>query len=216
MPSTTLSAVVQRLKIFGADVIVAGDNLDDARDACKLFVANTPNCVFIPPFDHPKILEGHASLVHEIKQQLQKEGVTYKPAAIICSVGGGGLIGGVAQGLQEADWEDGTLIAIVVDSERVTDPFAQSVTIIGCETAGCASLALSLRQSYATTPPTLVTPILPHISTIASSLGSKIISRDAMELLLEQDHQGGVVSVVMEDVRTVGAAREYASKSLSS
>lgn len=47
--------------------------------------------VYVPPFDHPDIWDGHATLVPELVEQL--DGV--KPAAVVLSVGGGGLFLGV-------------------------------------------------------------------------------------------------------------------------
>lgn len=58
----------------------------------------------IPAYDDPILWEGHASMVHEIKQQLP-EGV--KPDAIFCSVGGAGLIGGIMDGCKAVGWDDG-------------------------------------------------------------------------------------------------------------
>ena len=60
--------------------------------------------VMIPAYDDPLVWEGHASMVHEVKRQLP-EGV--KPDAIFCSVGGGGLAGGVMEGCKAVGWDDG-------------------------------------------------------------------------------------------------------------
>lgn len=45
----------------------------------------------MPPFDHPDIWDGHATLVTELVEQLDGA----KPAAVVLSVGGGGLFLGV-------------------------------------------------------------------------------------------------------------------------
>ena len=58
----------------------------------------------IPSYDDRLLWEGHASMVHEIHQQLPGE---LKPAAIFCSVGGGGLAGGIMTGLKAVEWDDG-------------------------------------------------------------------------------------------------------------
>ena len=42
-------------------------------------------------------------MVHEIHKQLEKE-----PDAIFCSVGGGGLLGGIILGCKDVGWEHGT------------------------------------------------------------------------------------------------------------
>ena len=42
-------------------------------------------------------------MVHEIDKQLRKE-----PNAIFCSVGGGGLLGGIILGCKDVGWDHGT------------------------------------------------------------------------------------------------------------
>lgn len=58
--------------------------------------------VMVPAYDHPTVWQGHASMVHEIANQLPS-----KPDAIFCSVGGGGLLGGVLVGCKDVGWDDG-------------------------------------------------------------------------------------------------------------
>ena len=50
--------------------------------------------LYCPPFDHQDVIDGNASLIYEIVEQIN--GVV--PDAIICCVGGGGLIGGIFKG----------------------------------------------------------------------------------------------------------------------
>lgn len=59
--------------------------------------------VMIPAYDDPLVWEGHSSLVKEISSQLPK-----KPDLICCSVGGGGLLGGIIVGCKHVGWDDGT------------------------------------------------------------------------------------------------------------
>ena len=63
----------------------------------------------IPAYDDPVVWAGHASLVHEIQRQLPTDA---KPDAIFCSVGGGGLAGGIIQGCKAVGWDDGESLAI--------------------------------------------------------------------------------------------------------
>lgn len=51
--------------------------------------------------------EGHASLVEELQRELGE-----KPGAIVLSVGGGGLLNGVVQGLRCAGWDDVPIVAM--------------------------------------------------------------------------------------------------------
>lgn len=51
--------------------------------------------------------EGHTSLVRELEKDLRE-----KPGAIVLSVGGGGLLNGVVEGLRRAQWDDVPIIAM--------------------------------------------------------------------------------------------------------
>lgn len=51
--------------------------------------------------------EGHTSLVKELEQDLK-----VKPGAIVLSVGGGGLLNGVVEGLRRACWADVPIVAM--------------------------------------------------------------------------------------------------------
>lgn len=55
--------------------------------------------------DDPLVWQGNATLIHEIEEDLPRG---LKPDAIVCAVGGGGLIGGIALGAEDVGWEDGT------------------------------------------------------------------------------------------------------------
>ncbi len=58
----------------------------------------------VPGYDDPILWEGHASMVHEMQRQLL-DGI--KPDAIFCSLGGGGLAGGIIEGCEAVGWDDG-------------------------------------------------------------------------------------------------------------
>lgn len=59
----------------------------------------------IPAYDDPIVWEGNSSIIAEIADQLPKE--AGPPSAIVCSVGGGGLCGGIMQGCKVVGWDDG-------------------------------------------------------------------------------------------------------------
>ncbi|NWX61722.1 SDSL protein, partial [Promerops cafer] len=105
VPSSSGPTAVRKLEELGATVEVYGKVWDDAnRRAQEL--AETEGWVSIPPFDHPLVWEGHASLVRELKDSLEA-----KPGAIVVAVGGGGLLAGVVAGLQQVGWQDVPIIA---------------------------------------------------------------------------------------------------------
>ncbi|KAF1389752.1 hypothetical protein PFLUV_G00076810 [Perca fluviatilis] len=107
VPSVTPSPTVERLKDEGATVIIHGKALNESIEYGQQLVANNPGWIFISPFDDPLIWEGHTSLVAELEKEL-----TEKPGAVVLSVGGGGLLNGVVEGLRRAHWADVPVIAM--------------------------------------------------------------------------------------------------------
>ncbi|XP_039102846.1 serine dehydratase-like [Hyaena hyaena] len=105
LPEGTSQHVVRRLQGEGAEVQLAGKVWDEASLKAQE-LANRDGWVNVPPFDHPLIWEGHASLVRELKAALGTP-----PGALVLAVGGGGLLAGVAAGLVEVGWQHVPIIA---------------------------------------------------------------------------------------------------------
>ncbi|KAM6156123.1 L-serine dehydratase/L-threonine deaminase [Rhynchocyon petersi] len=152
VPSTTPALTIERLNNEGATVKVVGESLDEAVELAKALVKNGQGWIYVPPFDDPLIWQGHTSLVKELKEQLSA-----KPGAIVLSVGGGGLLCGVVQGLQEVGWGD--------------------VPIITMETIGAHSF------HAATAAGKLVS--LPKITSVAKALGVKTVASQCLKLFQE-------------------------------
>lgn len=147
VPETTPKDVCDRINQEGAKVIIQGTVWDESHKyALKL--SNDLGAAYISPFDHPTIWRGHSTIVDEIVQQCQR-----RPDAIILSVGGGGLLCGVVEGLQRNNWND--------------------VQIIAVETEGANSLSSSVKTGR------LVT--LDRIDSIATSLGAKQVASQAFK-----------------------------------
>lgn len=108
--------MVRRLKEEGAEVIVKGDVWDVADEYARQ-LAERVGGVHVSPFDDPLLWDGHASVIDEIKRDM--DGV--KPDAIVVSVGGGGLFLGVAEGLRRNGWDDVPIITAETDG---ADSFA--------------------------------------------------------------------------------------------
>uniref|UniRef100_A0A8C7Z765 L-serine deaminase n=1 Tax=Oryzias sinensis TaxID=183150 RepID=A0A8C7Z765_9TELE len=151
VPTVTPDSTVERLKDEGATVLISG----------KQLVANNPGWTFISPFDDPLIWEGHSSLVKELAVDLEE-----KPGAIVLSVGGGGLLNGVVEGLRRVNWAD--------------------VPIVAVETDGAHSLNAAIKAGK------LVT--LPVITSVATTLGIVRVSAQTMKLVGEHTVFSEVVS----------------------
>lgn len=89
MPNLTPGVKVERTRNFGADVVLHGDSLDDAR-AHALLLAEQQHLVFIHPYDDPEVVAGQGTLALEMLQDVPELDTLVLP------VGGGGLIAGAA------------------------------------------------------------------------------------------------------------------------
>jgi L-serine/L-threonine ammonia-lyase len=133
--------------------------------------------VYVPPFDSPDIWDGNATIVSEVNEQLQEIDRSYPSLtgaatssshgadAIICSVGGGGLFCGIAQG---------------VEAQR-----GSKTQIIAVETEGADSLSQSLRKGQPVT--------LDGITSIATSLGARRVCDQAFQYAQNTERVSSIV-----------------------
>lgn len=95
MPKTTPDIKVGSVKRMNAEVILHGNTYDEAKDHAFKMSKETGMC-YIPPFDHPLIIAGQATVGVELLEQHPG-----KPDIIFVPVGGGGLIAGIAAYVKE-------------------------------------------------------------------------------------------------------------------
>ena len=88
MPTITPSIKVEQVKRYGAEVILYGDNYDEAY-AKTLEIATTEDRVLIHPYNDNDIIIGSGTIAKEILDELEKIDYMFVP------VGGGGLISGI-------------------------------------------------------------------------------------------------------------------------
>jgi L-serine/L-threonine ammonia-lyase len=118
VPESTKENMRQRIRSLGANLEVVGENWNAAHEY-TLGLAEAEDTYYVHPFDHPQLWAGHASLVHELREDMAEA-----PDLILVSVGGGGLFCGIMQGLEEVGWKDTQVLCM--------------------ETYGAASLAQSM------------------------------------------------------------------------
>lgn len=145
VPNTTTDRAKAIIMDEGAEVIVHGQSWQEANTLALSMLQETD--FFIHPFDSPLLWQGHASMIDEIAAS----GIN--PEAIVLSVGGGGLLCGVIEGLQRNAWQD--------------------VLIVAVETEGADTLAASVREGH------LVE--LTAIKSIATSLGARQVCKQAYQ-----------------------------------
>uniref|UniRef100_I2Q3M6 Threonine dehydratase, medium form n=1 Tax=Desulfovibrio sp. U5L TaxID=596152 RepID=I2Q3M6_9BACT len=89
MPAATPSVKVEHTKAHGATVILAGETLAEANAEAER-VTRERSLTFIHPFDDPEVMAGQGTVALEMLD------VCPDLEAIVCPIGGGGLISGVA------------------------------------------------------------------------------------------------------------------------
>ncbi len=144
VPETTSQRAIELLRLENAKVIVHGASWQEANQHALSLLGDTD--AFLHPFDDPLLWQGHASMIDEVAAA----GCT--PDAIVLSVGGGGLLAGVVEGLVRQQWHD--------------------VPVIAVETEGAASFSAALCAAK--------TVELEAINTVASSLGAKRVCEQAL------------------------------------
>ncbi len=89
MPRHTPAVKVERTRGFGAEVVTAGDTLEEARDHADA-LARERGLTFVHPYDDPGVIAGQGTLGLEMLEAVPSLDT------LVISIGGGGLIGGVA------------------------------------------------------------------------------------------------------------------------
>ena len=89
MPRFTPSVKVERTRGFGAEVVLHGDTLEEAR-AHAYRLADSEGLVFVHPYDDEAVAAGQGTLGLEMLQAVPDLDT------LVIAVGGGGLISGIA------------------------------------------------------------------------------------------------------------------------
>ncbi len=158
VPETTTERAKALITQEGAEVIVHGASWQEANDLALSMVGTTD--AFLHPFDDPLLWQGHASLIDEVAAT----GLT--PEVVVLSVGGGGLLCGVIEGMRRHEWHD--------------------VPVVAVETHGADSLAQSIRTGD------LVE--LEAITSLATSLGARQVCQQAFDWTTRHPCRSLVVS----------------------
>lgn len=122
MPVSTPSIKWRNVQRLGANVILHGADFDAAKAEC-LRLSERDGLTFIPPFDNPYIVAGQGTIAMEVFRQIKDAD---ELDGIFASVGGGGLIAGLASYVK-----------------RVAKP---SVKVIGVETVDGDAMYRSMKK----------------------------------------------------------------------
>lgn len=160
LPGSTPLSIQEALVQLGAQITLAGSVWDEAHAAATEYAAAHAGAALVHPFDEPAIWQGHASLIHEAAEQMPK------PEAVILSVGGGGLLCGVLEGMHKVGWQD--------------------VPVWAVETEGAASYHAALKAGGPVT--------LERIESIARTLGARRVCDQAYAWSLKHEIHSLLVS----------------------
>lgn len=121
MPAITPKQKINQVKMFGGEhieIVLTGDTFDECQTYALEFTSQNDK-VFIPPFDHAKVIEGQGTVAKEIFEEQSHIDFIFVP------IGGGGLCAGVTQYVQT---------------------YSPNTKIIGVEPTGAPSMTEALRQ----------------------------------------------------------------------
>ncbi len=94
VPTRTSTRSRDLIRGEGAEVIEHGLAWDDSH-AFATALAREVEGAYIHPFDNPIAWAGHATVIHETAE------AGIRPGIVVVSVGGGGLLCGVVQGMED-------------------------------------------------------------------------------------------------------------------
>ena len=178
VPETTKPLIVEKLRRLGADVTVHGANWNAADELARERVRADEAAEYVSPYDNPLLWEGHSSIVDELAaspvfsatkhaseggEEARGASMTH-PSHIVASVGGGGLLCGILEGLKRQS-----------EGGQGREGWAKGVGVVAAETEGAASFAAAWEAGGAVR--------LDGIHSIATSLGALQVSRWASEAL---------------------------------
>ncbi len=176
MPVSAPLIKVQNTQALGADILLHGNNYDQAFAKAQEIASETGK-VFIHAFEDADVITGQGTTGLEILEQLPDTDW------VMSSVGGGGLLAGVA---------------------TVMKALRPSVRIAGCQAQGAASMVRSMEQGQAVT--------LQRVETFADGIAVMKASDSIRQILaplidqwveVEDDDIAAAVLTLMEKAKTI-------------
>ena len=120
MTNGTPTIKVRNVERFGAKVVIHGADFDEAKIECARLAA-AYGLIFVPPYDDPLVIAGQGTIGMEILKQAPDSQTI---DAIFGSVGGGGLVSGIAAYVKRIGAPTTRVIGVETDDG---DAMAQSL-----------------------------------------------------------------------------------------
>ncbi|KAF5864322.1 hypothetical protein ETB97_008100 [Aspergillus alliaceus] len=208
VPVSTKPLMVQKLRTAGAaDVIQHGETFSEAGEYMREVIMKNKDdneCdnvakIALHPFDNEPIWEGNSTIVDELAAQLpppagEEEEATHRGRplpvdAIICSVGGGGLLNGLVMGIERH--RQLQKMSINYASTPVSHSPSNPINLLAIETLGTDSLATAVAKK------SLVS--LSKITSQATSLGAIRVSERTFQYATAPPQGIAVHTAVLSD-----------------
>lgn len=201
VPMATKPLMLDKIRAAGAaDVIRHGETFSEAGEYMRETIMKTSNGddhdvvkIALHPFDNQPIWEGNSTIIDELENQLPpaispEDKKAYNNRAlpldsIICSVGGGGLLNGLVQGIEKRRQKKQT-------TSSTSTPL-NPIHLLAIETAGTDSLAAAIAHK------SLIS--LPKITSQATSLGAIRVSETTFQYAIAPPPGIQVHSAVLSD-----------------
>ena len=177
MPSTAPLAKVTATKSYGANVVLEGLVYDDAY-AKAVEIRKETGATFLHPFNDKYVIAGQGTIGLEIFEQMNN-----KVDTILCPIGGGGIIAGIAT------------------AAKALNP---NVKIVGVQTANIPSMYESMKSGKVTTA-FKSTSIADGISVKTVGELTFNIAKDLIDevVLVQEDEIAEAVLFLMENQKVV-------------
>ncbi|KAF7718052.1 Uncharacterized protein PECH_002386 [Penicillium ucsense] len=223
VPLSTKPLMIEKLRAAGAaDVIRHGETFFEAGSYMKEVIMQNSTGddedlvkIALHPFDNAPIWEGNSSIIDELEKQLpapcsteeedRYRGKALPLDAVLCSVGGGGLLNGLVMGLEKRRTQKqvvqsglsttGHAYMDIAASETTPSRSATTepspIHLLAIETDGTDSLAAAIAHN------SLVS--LPKITSQATSLGAIRVSETTFQYAVSPPPGIKVHSAVLTD-----------------
>lgn len=201
VPMGTNPLMLDKIRAAGAaDVIRHGETFSEAGEYMRETIMKTSSGndqdvikIALHPFDNQPIWEGNGTIIDELETQLPpattpEDKKAYNDRAlpldaILCSVGGGGLLNGLVMGIEKRRQKK--------QITSYSSPTPNPIHLLAIETAGTDSLAAAIANK------SLIS--LPRITSQATSLGAVRVSETTFQYAVSPPPGIKVHSAVLSD-----------------
>jgi len=172
MPEATPLTKVSGVKSYGANVVLVGENFDEAKEAAFKFKEEN-SCEFIHPFADDDVIAGQGTIALEVLEEIKDL------KQIIVPIGGGGLISGIAIAAKSIN-PDIKIIGVVASGAAAMKESYRSQTPIDSSSVRTIADGIAVRD----VTPKLLDIIIDYVDDIVEVSDNEIAN--AILFLLEK------------------------------